>query len=465
MIKSATPKYTTSFALGVFILSVLFGCTPVTNINTGSPPVQITDNFSISGNSSLSTAWWQDIKDPGLQTLINKALSNNLDLLSSRERLKQAKALAVKAGASLSPTLTGRATGSESRSRNSENTTSSSNLLSGLAASYEIDLWGRLQSLQNSAEFDVQSSEQNLQTAALSIAAQIATTWYQLGAGYSQLELLKQQQEVNRVGLDLIQLRFNAGQTGIADVLQQQQLIESKSGEQATQRAAIQLFTNQLAILSGQSPGLFTLPAKPQLIELPPLPETGLPLDLLNSRPDIQSSYFALLSADSKVAAAIADRYPRLSLSADLSTSGSASDLFSNWLGSLGANLVGPIIDGGSRKAEVLRTTAVAKEKFYAYGQTIIEAIGEVEDALIREKEQKELIASLEVQLDLATRTAQNVRDRYKLGAEDYQRVLTALLSQQSLQRNIITARQQLISYRISLYRALGGYIPLTNIK
>lgn len=453
-----TIKHKTSFFLGAFMLATLYGCAPTTHINVSSNPVPIAENFSLSGQQSLSPSWWHDIDDPGLQALIEQALTNNLDLLGSRERLKQAQALAIKAGAALSPTLTGRTTGSESRTRKSNSTSSSSNLLLGLAASYEIDLWGRLQALEDSAVYDLQSSEKDLQTAALSIAAQIATTWYELATGYSQIELLKQQQAVNRVGLDLIQLRFNAGQVSIADVLQQKQLIESKSGEQARQRATIQLLIHQLAILTGHSPGNFTLTEKPQLIELPPLPDTGLPLDLLSNRPDIKSSYLSLLSADRKVAAAIADRYPKLSLSGDLNTSGSASDLFSNWFASLGANLVGPLLDGGSRKAEAERTTASAQEKFYTYGQTVIEAIGEVEDALVREKEQKALIASLEVQLDLATKTTGNVRDRYKLGIENYQRVLTALLSQQSLQRNLLSSRQQLISYRISLYRALGGY-------
>ena len=278
------------------------------------------------------------------------------------------------------------------------------------------------------------------------------------------MELLKKQQEVNTLGLELIRLRFNAGQIGIADVLQQQQLIESKSGEMARERSNAAQLTHQLAILSGVSPGLLTLPEKPELIVLPPLPATGVPLDLLNNRPDIRGAFFDVLAADRRVAAAIADKYPRLSISADLTTTGTASQLFDNWLASIAGNLLGPIVDGGSRQAEVDRTTAVTRERLLAYNRTILEAIGEVEDALVAEKEQKKLISSLEVQLELATQTIYNIRDRYKLGAVEYQRVLGAQLSQQSLQRNVLTARQQLISNRISLYRALGGHVPPTSI-
>ena len=99
----------------------------------------------------------------------------------------------------------------------------------------------------------------------------------------------------------------------------------------------------------------------------------------------------------------------------------------------------------------------MAREKLSDYRQSIIEAVGEVEDALIQESEQTKFIYSLELQLELANKTLANLRDRYKQGLEDYQRVLTALLSQQGLEQNLLNARQQLISYRIDLYRALGG--------
>lgn len=446
---------------GLALLLTLAGCTTTSHLIIETPPVALPAAFSQQGSMQLSAQWWQDLEDPALRQLIVQALTGNMSLLGARERLLQAEAVARQAGAALSPTLDAQSSASETRTRNDNSSSSTSNLLLGLAAGYEIDLWGRLQARQDAALLDVSGSSEDLQTAALSLAAQLATTWYQLAASYSQLELLKQQQEVNTLGLQLIQLRFNAGQIGIADVLQQQQLIESKSGEMARQRAAVSQLEHQLAILTGVSPGMLSLPEQPKLIDLPPLPATGIPLDLLNSRPDIRSSYFAVLAADRRVAVAIADRYPRLSISADLTTSGTAGELFDNWLESLAANIVGPLIDGGSRQAEVDRTSAAARESLYAYSQTILSAIGEVEDALIQEAEQRKLIASLEVQLDLATKTIRNVRDRYKLGAEDYQRVLTALLSQQALQRNVLTARQQLIDFRISLYRALGGHVPL----
>lgn len=442
------------------VLLAIAGCTPVTPLDVDKSPISPPQAFSSAGQRPVEGVWWRELDDPALQELIARALGQNFDLRAARQRLLQAAALTREAAAERYPQLDINGGATTSRTRAAGRTTTATNLLAGLAAGYEVDLWGRVRALQDGARFDERSAGEGLQAAAHSIAAEVALAWYELAEGNHQLELLRQQQKVNTTGLRLVRLRFNAGQIGIADVLQQQQLIESKSGEQSRQRAAIRQLENRLAILTGTSPGEFTLEYTPQLIDLPPLPLTGVPLALLNSRPDVKKSYYDVLAADRRVAAAIAARFPRLSIAAEANTSGEAEDLFSNWFSSLAANLVGPLIDAGKRRAEVDQRAAAAREKVYVYGQAVIDAIGEVENALKQEKEQRKLLESLAIQLDLATKTVENVRNRYKQGAENYQRVLTARLSQQTLQRNILTARQQLISFRIALYRALGGEIP-----
>jgi outer membrane protein TolC len=219
-----------------------------------------------------------------------------------------------------------------------------------------------------------------------------------------------------------------------------------------------QVLENQLNLLIGTPPGQLQLPHVAKLITLPSLPSTGIPAALVQNRPDVRSAWYRVLSADQSTAAAVADRFPRLSISAGLSTGGEyADELFDNWLASLAGNLVAPLVDGGLRKAEVARSRAVTEERLHAYGQTVLEALGEVEDALAREARQREYLLSLEKQLDLAQSVIGRVRDRYLNGAEEYQRVLDALLSYQQLQRNYLSGRRTLIQYRIDLCRALGG--------
>ncbi len=114
---------------------------------------------------------------------------------------------------------------------------------------------------------------------------------------------------------------------------------------------------------------------------------------LLERRPDVRTAWLQIQAADQRVAAAVADRFPRLSLTGRATTANEQiEDLFDNWLASLAANLLAPLVDGGQRRAEVDRTRAVAAEALHDYGQTILEALAEVEDALVLEQRQLEYL-------------------------------------------------------------------------
>jgi NodT family efflux transporter outer membrane factor (OMF) lipoprotein len=424
-----------------------------------APPVEFPDQFSLSGAKTIDARWWLDLKDPELTTLIGQALSGNFSLRIARDRLTEVKASARQAGALLSPAVDARA--NAATRQNYQTNSSEETLLLEFAASYEIDLWGRLAAARDAAVLDTQATQADLNTAAVSIAAEVAQTWYRIVETGLQQQLVQKQKETNIHVLELITVQFRAGQAGAADVLQQRQLVETNNAELAGLRRTLKLFEHQLSLLLGEAPGSYIFPEISTLPLLPPLPDTGLPIDLITRRPDIRSSYFQLQAADRRVASAVANRLPKLSISAELySSDNRASDLFNNWFSSLIANLVAPVIDGGYLQAEVEKRQAAARQLLNRYGQTILQAIGEVEDALIQEKVQIEILDNLNIRLELAAQTVDHVATRYRSGAEDYQRVLLALLSHQELQRRIIESQLLLINYRISLYRALGGHIP-----
>ena len=392
-----------------------------------------------------------------LNTLIEQALANNFSLKTAWDRLNQAEALARSTGANLTPALDAEAGTSRTLFSEDHQTGDSHGYSIGLTASYELDLWGRIRSSRDAAAFDAKAGNEDFRTAALTLSAQVAGTWYQLVEQYGQLDILSEQIDINKQVLELVTLQFRTGQVGIADMLQQRQLVESNRGENAQVAAQVKAFEHQLAILLGYSPLQPVAPRVSKLLNLPPMPQTGLPAYLIQHRPDIRSAYYRLRAADSDLATAIADRFPRLSLTAGVNTSGEHTrNLFDNWLATLAANLVTPMIDGGLREAEVDRTRAVASEALHTYGQTILDALGEVEDALAQEQHQRNFIASLDKQLKLAGQVIQRVRDRYLQGTVDYQRVLDALLSQQTLQRSLLTAKRDLVQNRIDLCRALG---------
>lgn len=469
------------------------------------PPTEVPGSFSRTGETLLPDQWWRSFDDPALNRLVDQAMAGNLSLRTVWDRLRQARAAASQAAAPLFPEAggTGRATRTrEVRTRTSssgssqtvaqttesgsvalvENTpggtsqsrrsvTYSNQFSLGLDASYELDLWGRVRSARDAAVFDARATAEEVHTAALSLSASVASTWYQLVEQYAQIDLLQAQADLNNKAVQLITTRFRQGQVGAADVLQQRQLEESRRGALRLAEAQAAVLEHQLAILLGRPPQTRVANRVASLRYPPALPATGVPAELVQRRPDIRQSYYQVLSADRRVASAIVDLFPRLSLTASTDTSSArVRDLFDNWLATIGANLTAPIFEGGRRVAEVRRTRAILSERLNAYGQTILESLGEVEDALVREQKQRQFLASLERQLELSRAALTRTRQSYLQGANDYLRVLDALVTQQDLERSQLEARRQLIQYRIDLCRALGGSWemrspPLTLLK
>jgi len=445
------------------ILVALAGCAadpaPV------APPLTLPAAFSRSGERLLPDRWWREFGDPRLDRLVATALDGSFTLRAAWNRLSQSRAIARREGASRFPTLDldAGASGSDLRSDNGSTSRSgngsrqTSDLSLGVAASYEVDLWGRLRSAREAAAFDAVASEQALQAAAATLVAQVARAWYQLLEQRGQVALLAEQVATNEQVLELVTLRFRQGQAAAADVLRQRQLVERTRGDAIEARARAAVLEHQLDALAGRAPGM-TDTAGEGLIDLPPLPATGLPAELIERRPDVGERYSAIRAADRRVEAARADRYPRISLSASASLSaGDLRGLLDNWIATLAANLMAPLFDAGQRSAEVERSRAVLAERISDYGQTVVIALQEVEDALVQEARQRELIASLESQLTLSGQVLERLRDRYLNGAADYLDVLDALSTRQSLERDLLAARRALIELRVDLARALGG--------
>ena len=194
------------------------------------------------------------------------------------------------------------------------------------------------------------------------------------------------------------------------------------------------------------------------LPNLPPLPETGIPAELIQRRPDVKGSFKRLLAADRDLAMAISNKYPRVTLSASVSTAAyNVEDLFNDWGRSLAGNLLAPIFQGKELSAEADRAEAIKKQRLYEYGETILTAFREVEDALIRETKQVESIQSLEQQVELVVKTNEQLRMEYLNGMSNYLDVLTSLHEEQQLRRDLLNAKLSLLEYRIALYRSLAG--------
>ena len=435
----------------------LLGCAPkVAKIDL---PYDTLEAFSKSGEAELPSKWWASFEDPQLNALVDSALRTNLSLKNVWYQLQEANAFVGIAGSERWPQISTQIQSGFSVPEpdfvGGENTQLS------LRANYEVDLWGRIRYSLHAEQYRFQATYYDFKTASVSLSGEIALTYFRLKATAVQLSLVDEQLETNEQVLALIRARFASGQIKGVDILRQQQLIENTREQKIELEIQMEVFKNQLAILVGEPPGKNfrddvivsdTLPL------LPPLPETGVPLDLINRRPDILSAYYQLQASDRELAAAISNKYPRLNISITTAVrSNSFEGLLESQAGSFACSLLAPLFYGRRLKEEANRAEAVRHQLTQSYAQTVLVAFQEVENNLIQEVKLREQIAVMEEQLRLATETLGQLRIEYLHGSIAYLDVLSTLTQQQQLRREIVDVRMGLIETRIGLYRALAG--------
>ncbi|MCP3951838.1 MAG: efflux transporter outer membrane subunit [Desulfobacterales bacterium] len=444
-------------------LTVLNGCSPFKPAIRTSLPENLPDTFSLySEKNNPDRQWWLRLGSTELNRLIDTGMAENLSLRETWARLAQSRAVAAMAGASRFPDLTGSASAGTSRSQSGAGAATGTQAFSiGLASSYELDLWGRLQAERQAAVLNVVATREDLNTAAISLAAEIASRWIGIVSSRKQKALLKKQLGINETILELVQLRFRSAMVSALDVYQQKQLVESVRAELPLVEEKERLLLHELAVLLGKPPGAGLHIAADRFPALPALPAVGLPAGLLTARPDIRAAGRRLAAADWQIAGARANRLPSVSLTARARYGESDLDtLFDTWLLNLSASLTAPLLDGGTRKAEVDRSRAVVDQQLAAYRDTVLNAIKEVEDALVSEDKQQAHITGLQQVIATSQKALEEASARYRNGISDYLPVLSQLLSVQSLENKMVLRQESRLATRIALHRALGGAWP-----
>ena len=432
----------------------VFSCAP--KLQNVEAPIEQAEDFSFTGTEAIPEKWWTSFNDPVLNNLIDSALTENLNLAATWEQFMAAQAILRREKSSLWPDI--ELVARSAVSRPEPDFAGGENFQAGLAAAYEVDLWGRIRAGIEAEEFRAEASFYDYQAAAMTLSAEISATWFQLLTFRKQLDLTNRQIETNEEIIRLIRARFTSGQIRAVDILRQQQLLESTRDQKIFFETQLRLLQNQLAVLLGRPPQNLSISPESNLPELPLLPETGLPLELIRRRPDVKQAYNQVLAADREMAVAIRNKYPRISFDIIAqSRSNNYGNLFQDWAYTLAGNLVAPLLYGGRNRAEVDRTTALKNQQLFLYGQTVLNSFREVEDALIQEQKQKDRIEVLERRLDLAQKTNKQLRIEFLNGLSEYLDVLLSLDQEQQLQRDILEARQTLLEHRITLYRTLAG--------
>ena len=404
--------------------------------------------------------WCSNFDAPTLDKLVDRVFTDNLTMRNSWARLRQAKAAARQAAGARWPRASAEASVSRTPFPSLPEGVEVNELQYKLsaAASYEVDLWGRLANRHQAAKLDAAAARADAEAMAITLSSRVAELWVNLVYQRSLEDLLREQLETSRKFLKLTRLQFSKGSTNALDITQQQQQVESIEGRLETIEAQQKVLENQLAVLVGEPPQKEVTSTRAELPNLPPRPDPGIPGDLLEQRPDVQAAYLRLKAADKRTAAAAKAILPSISLSVSpFFQASSLASLFENLLLQGTAALSQTLFQGGAQLAEIEASEARAQAQLYNWGQTLLDAMEEVQSALVRETQQAKFIESLRDQLDTAEKSLRLARERYRNGAATYFRVLTALQSVQSAQQNLLDARRQQLGNRLTLCRALGG--------
>jgi len=408
--------------------------------------------------------WWQMFGDSTLDRLMDEAFAENLSLEQAAARLDQYRAASDVARATLSPTISAQGSVQEGEVAMSGLPTGYKPKLSAYdasaTASYEVDLWGKLSARRGAAYADFLASENDLRAMILSVSSQLANSYYQAVEYRAQLALLDRTIQSYEAYLELVERRYSLGVAPSVDVYQAEIALAQARGQRALYQANLAAAEHGLSTLIGRYPqtgrvGLLDTLSRP-VSEIRP----GLPSELLQRRPDIRAAYQRLSAADLRWAEAVADRFPRITLTG---SAGAKTDELSDLVDpdeiawNVVAGLALPVFEGGKRKAEADRNAAVFREQTAKYKEVLLTAFREVEDVLVRGEKQREYVAELEKQVVSAGNSLRAATDRYVQGVSDYLPVLLAQTNFYSARRGLLTAKRELISMRVSLVTALGG--------
>lgn len=414
-------------------------------------------NTNASAALVATKSWWETFKDSRLNDLVTESLRYNLGVQQLARRIEQAEALHRQAGARLFPSLSG--SGSYEAVWNDLDdagaTVREDSASVGALLNWELDVWGRLRSARDAQGREVEATYDDWLGGRLLLSAAVVETYFEILEQREQLRLLKEQVAINETLLGLTRLRFGQGLSSVVDVLQQREQLDSTRALAPEIEAREGQLKYTLDVLLGRAPG--NGPAA--FSSLPDLPPTfgaaGVPSDLLVNRPDLLAAQNRIGALDYRVGEAIAARLPRFEIGGSLSAVGDPG--LSSLVGSAFGSIVGPLFDAGERKAVVDERRAQLDAALAEFSNSYLEAVRDVETALLRERKQAERVALQQNQLDTAKRLLTETRNRYRQGLTDYLPVLAAVTTEQNLERELITSRRELLSARVALHRALGG--------
>jgi multidrug efflux system outer membrane protein len=440
---------------------LLAGCNMAPHYERPAPPVPLAlptgDAYAPRTDARAGLAWTQLVQDAKLKTVIERSLTNNRDLRAALANVQSARAQYKVQRAAQLPTLTADAGASFTRQNDVRQNSYSADL--GFSA-FEIDLFGRLRNLSESALESYLATEEGARSTRITLIAETATAYATLAADQDLLALSRQTQESAQRTLDLTRSLNAAGLAGKLDVHQAETTVEQAASDVAANITQVAQDRNALDLLAGAPIEETLLPVSlDSLIAGVARVPAGLSSDILLQRPDVLQAEHQLKAANADIGAARAAMFPRISLTSAIGVASSAlSSLFTGdafaWSASPSASL--PIF-GGANRGNLDYSKAQRDLYLAQYEKAIQTAFREVADALARDGTVDAQQAAQQRLVTASSRAYDLADQRYRAGVDTF---LTALTSQRSLysaRQSAIATDLALVSNRILLYRVIGA--------
>ena len=455
----------------LFITVLLSACAPV-GPNYAPPETDPPKQWStplkgglVKGDredKTLST-WWKTLDDPVLTDLVEKAISGNLDLKSARSRVREARAKRGVSEAELFPMVDAAASATKNRLSEVRYGGDDYSLYSaGFDAGWEIDVFGGIRRSIEAATANLEAEEERLRDVMVSLLSEVALNYLDVRTIQLGIQVAVQNLEAQKRSYRLALSRYEAGLTNELSVQQARYNMESTRSKIPLLRTALAAAMNRLSVLLGLQPGTLSGHLKEQApIPVPPLTVVvGVPAEALRRRPDIRRAERQLATQTAQVGVATADLYPKFSLVGSIGIESlSLGDVFSaSGLAYLiGPSITWPVFDAGAIRSNIEVHTERQKQALIQYESAILNALEEVENALVAYTEVQNRMKALEASTQAAKRAVLLSESQYRAGLTDFTSVLDAQRSLLSFQEQLALSKGNVTAYLVRLYKALGG--------
>ena len=402
--------------------------------------------------------WWCVLNDPQLNSLVDRAIVDNLGLQQATARLRQARATRTSTTAGFWPSLGGNA--SATRSGTSE--TVGNFYRTGLDAAWELDIFGGTRRSIEAANADLRAAGEDEQAVRVSLAAEVVLSYIDLRSYQQRLAVARRNLEAQRKTAELTRRRQLGGFASTLDVTNAEAQATSTAAQIPGIETSISQSIHSLSVLLGQPPATLVgeLAAAKEIPTAPPTVPAGVPADLLRRRPDIRRAEAKVHAATARIGAATAELLPKLTLSGTIGYQNSQSANLLDWSSrtwSAGPSATWRLFEAGRIVSQIEYQKAARDESVIAYRETVLTALQEVEDALVASAKEKEHRVALSDTVVLNRRSVELATKLYAQGQTDFLNVLNAQRGLYSAEDALAQSDRNLAADIVALCKALGG--------